>query len=369
MPTRREFLTQTAATGFVVAASVQLAKAAMEDTSEGPKTPLKTYQIPHTNLVVSRIAYGCAMVGMDWNDPDFIAKTVPLINTAYDNGVTFFDLADIYGFGKAESALGQVLKQSPGLRQKIAIQTKCGTWSLNHKRFDPGRSVDNGNQYRIIDNTYEHIVSSVEGSLKRLGVDHIDILLLHWPDSLVVPEEVAKAFDELKRSGKVRYFGVSNHNPLQIELLKKHVRQPLVISQIQLGLAHWYATAEPLKAALTHGDEGVVTLDYCRVHDMQVQAYSPIRASNIGKPANLLNPAPDASKEVKDAATMLADLAQKNNVSPAAIMLGWLLHHPAGIVPIIGATKPEHVIDNLGANRVSLTREEWYGLLQAAAAI
>ncbi|MBI4166688.1 MAG: aldo/keto reductase, partial [Acidobacteria bacterium] len=208
----------------------------------------------------------------------------------------------------------------------------------------------------------EHIVSSAEGSLKRLGTDHLDVLLLHWPDSLVEPEEVARAFDELQASGKVRYFGVSNHSPYQIELLKKYVRQPLVANQIQLGLAHWYVTPNVLKASTTHGDEGVVNLDYCRVHDIQVQAYSPLRGG-------LLNPAAEASPEVKKAAQLLTETAKKHKTTPAAVMLAWLLRHPAGIVPIIGPTKLEHVIEDCAADGVELSRVEWYSLLRAAAAI
>jgi predicted oxidoreductase len=212
-------------------------------------------------------------------------------------------------------------------------------------------------------------VSAVDGSLKRLGTEHLDILLIHWPDSLVEPEEVAHAFDELQRAGKVRHFGVSNHSPWQIELLQRSVRQPLAINQIQLGLAHWYTEAGPSKGAVTHGEEGVATLDYCRVHDIHVQAYSPLKASNIGQPPNLLNPAAVATPEVRKAAQALADIANTHGTTPSAVMLAWLLHHPARIAPIIGATKVEHVIDNCAADRVELSRTEWYSLLRTVAEI
>jgi predicted oxidoreductase len=185
----------------------------------------------------------------------------------------------------------------------------------------------------------------------------------------VEPEEVGRAFDELRGAGKVRYFGVSNYSPYQIELLRKHVRQPLVANQIQLGLAHWYTEPGASKAAITHGAEGVVTLDYCRLQDIQVQAYSPLRGANIGKPPNLLNPPTDASAEVHKAIETLQTIARSHDTSPAAVMLAWLLHHPAGIVPIIGATKVEHVIDNCAADRIELSRAEWYSLLRAAAQI
>jgi predicted oxidoreductase len=294
------------------------------------------------------------MLGLDWNSPDFVAKTVPNIHTALEQGINFFDTADVYGYSKAEQALGEVLKQSPGLRNNVVLQTKCGD------RFAEGGTVDNSR---------EHILSSVEGSLKRLNTEHLDILLLHWPDSLVEPEDVARVFDELHKSGKVRYFGVSNHNPYQIELLQRVVRRPLVFNQIQLGLAHWYTEPGPGKGALVHGFEGVQTLDYCRAHDIWVQAYSPLRAANIGKPPNLLNPAADASPAVKKAALALNDIAANHSTTPSAVMLAWLLHHPAQIIPIIGTTKPEHVIDNCAADRVELTRVEWYSLLDATAQI
>jgi predicted oxidoreductase len=313
---------------------------------------MKNYTVPHTELVVTRLCYGNAMIGSDWNSPDFIAQTVPVIRTAYEQGITFFDTADIYGNGKSEEALGQVLKDTPGLRRRLVVQSKC--------------SMREGG---VIDSSREHITSAVEGSLRRLGTDYLDILLLHWPDSLIEPQEVARAFDELHRAGKVRYFGVSNYSPAQLELLRKHVRQPLIANQIQLGLAHWYTEAGASKGAVTHGAEGAVTLDYCRLHDIQVQAYSPLKGASVGKPPNLLNPPADASAEVRKAVETLQTVASSHDTSPAAVMLAWLLHHPAGIVPIIGATKVEHVIDNCAADRVQLSRAEWYSLLRAAAAI
>ena len=358
MSTRREFLTQTAMTALMARAATSLTDAHAQEaksTATPPVKPagaMKTYQLPHTDLVVSRLVYGCAMIGFDWDSPDFVARTVATINAAYQQGINLFDTADVYGHGKAETALGEVLKASPGLRNKIVIQSKCGT-------------VAGG----AIDNSSEHILGAVNGSLARLGTDHLDILLIHWPDSLVEPEEVARAFDELQRAGKVRYFGVSNHSPWQIELLQKTVRQPLAINQIQLGLAHWYTQAGPAKGAVTHGEEGVATLDYCHVHDIHVQAYSPLKAGNIRQPPNLLNPASDATAEVRKATQTLLEVANAHGTTPAAVMLAWLLHHPAHIAPIIGATKVEHVVENCAADRVELTRAEWYSLLRTVSEI
>jgi len=359
MSTRREFLTQAtvatllagANTASTAAAEAQAAPAAGAAAAKAAGA-MRTYTVPRTDLVVTRLAYGNAMIGLDPDSPDFIAQTMPVIRAAHEQGITFFDTADVYGHGKSERALGQVLKDIPGSRPRLVIQSKC--------------SIGEGG---VIDSSREHITSAVEGSLKRLGTDYLDILLLHWPDSLIEPEEVARAFDDLHRAGKVRHFGVSNYSPYQIELLRKHVRQPLIANQIQLGLTHWYTDPGASKAAVTHGAEGVVTLDYCRLQDIQVQAYSPLKGANIGKPPNLLNPPADASPEVRKTVDTLQEIARNHDTSPAAIMLAWLLHHPAGIVPIIGATKVEHVVDNCAADRVQLSRAEWYSLLRAAASI
>ncbi len=351
MSTRRDFLTQAAVATLL--ASADTARGLGADAKSAPHSAaLKTYTVPHTDLVVTRLCYGNAMIGLDPNSADFTAQTVAVLRGAYEQGITFFDTADIYGQGKSELALGQLLKDIPGSRQRLVIQTKC--------------SMREGG---VIDSSHEHIVRAAEGSLRRLGTDHLDILLLHWPDSLIEPDEVGRAFDELQRAGKVRHFGVSNYTPYQIELLRKHVRQPIIANQIQLGLAHWYTDPGSSKGAITHGAEGVGTLDYCRVQGIQVQAYSPLKGANVGKPPNLLNPSADASPEVRRAVETLQEVARSHGTSPAAIMLAWLLRHPAGIVPIIGATKLEHVIDNCAADRVELTRAEWYSLLRAAAPI
>lgn len=355
MSTRREFLTQAAVATLVATAAAPARPAgatAATAAAAKPAGPMRTYKVPYTNLTVSRLAYGCAMLGFDWNRPDFIPQTVANIKAAYEQGITLFDTADIYGHGKSELALGEVLKSTPAAKHRMVIQSKCGVGE--------GGSIDNGG---------EHITKSVEGSLKRLGRDHLDVLLLHWPDSLVEPDEVARAFDELHAAGKVRYFGVSNHSPYQIELLQKRVRQPLVINQIQLGLAHWYSEPGASKGAVTHGDEGVATLDYCRVHEIQVQAYSPLRGGNLGKPPDLLNPPADASPELRKAAQALEEVASSHATTASAVMLAWLLHHPAGIVPVIGSTRVEHIVEDCAADRVELSRAEWYGLLRSAAQI
>jgi predicted oxidoreductase len=338
---------------------------------------LKSYKVPHTDLVVSRIAYGCGMVDIDWHSADFTARVKRVVNTAYDNGITFFDLGDVYGGGKSEAAFGEVLKQSLGLRDKIVIQSKCGLHFGNESRQRPrDLRVDSNREHVVrslhVDSSCKHIINSAESSLRRMGTDQLDILLLHLPDALVEPEEVAQAFDELHRSGKVRHFGVSNHTVPRIELLKKYVRQPLVANQIQLGLAHSYAIWDFLQQDRRDSESPLDIqtfaglIDYCRLHQIQVQAYSPLKG-DVHRASNLLKSPADAAPENRRVAQELASLAKDKNTSLSAIALAWLLRHPAGIVPIIGTANPEHVIENCAADNIVLSREEWYALYFSAA--
>lgn len=352
---------------------------------------VKAYQIPHTDLTVSRIGYGCGHLAPlpfdpknpptqellkraleEWkNKPlerDDIAFAARIINTAHENGITLFDHADVYGFGKMEQAFGEVLKQSPDLRDNLLIQSKCGV-RFAENLFGP--TVEDPNR---LDFSREHIVSSAEGSLQRLGTDRLDILLLHRPDALMEPEEVAQAFDDLHRSGKVRYFGVSNHNASQIERLRSYVHQPLVVNQVHLGLAHPYLITDGMEAnrddrtRITRGYTGAAgTLDYCCLHKIQIQAWSPLKGGD--NRLDLLNPPAKASQEVRQAAEVLAELAKKKGVTPPAVALAWLLRHPAGIVPIIGTGNPQRIVANCAADDVTLTREEWYGLFAVAAGV
>lgn len=358
MSTRRAFITQTAAAGVFAAAGNQVSQVVAQETGSANRetAALKTGRIPQTDLVVSRIAYGTAFM-TDWDrtqlSRDWLAEASRLINTAYDNGITLFDLSDHYGFGKAERTFGEVLKQSSGLRNRIILQSKCGiSFGPDAKSGDPLHFAS----------SREHIVSAVEGSLRRLGTEHLDILLIHWPDALVEPEEVAHAFDELKRSGKVRYFGVSNHSASQIELLKGSVMQPLVVNQIRLSLENPYLISGGLEFMwsvprdLPRYSDSVV--DYCRRHEMQVQAYAPVRGQ-------LLRPPTDAVPEAKDAARVIADLANKKSTTPYSIALAWLMHHPAKVAPIFGSSKTAHIVDNCTADRIALTNDEWYSLLIA----
>ncbi len=305
-------------------------------------------------LLSSRIAYGCMPLGGSWDHHGVISaqaqqKAVAAVRAAIDAGITFFDHADIYCRGLSETVFAQALKEIGCARARLVLQSKVGI------RFggDPGA----GSPGRY-DFSYEHIVASVEGSLKRLGTDYLDIYLLHRPDALVEPDEVARAFDLLHHSGKVRWFGVSNHNRGDIELLQSCLKQPLVVNQLELSLVH----SELIHAGLVanqqhigHGAEGI--LAFCRVHNITVQAWGPLANGRaLGSQEN-----PKAAK----LATVVGEIAAKHKVDAQAIPVAWLLRHPAGIQPILGTTNPARIAASCAADRVSLDRDDWYRLLEA----
>lgn len=316
---------------------------------------MKTYLLPHTDLHITRLSYGCMnLAGWDSHPPTHVERkrAAQMLETALELDINFFDTADIYGRGKCETVFGEALKQVPGARDSLLIQTKCGIRVSDDPPGAPGR----------YDYSYEHIVNSVDGSLRRLQTDHIDVLLLHRPDALVEPDEVARAFDEVQRSGKVRHFGVSNHSPMQIELLKKSVTQPLVANQLEFSLLHADLAdvgifTNQVAARYTAADG---LLDYCRLHNILVQAWSPVAGGR------LIDPPGDASAQVRAAAAAVENLAAAKHTSREAIALGWILRHPAGIQPVVGTTKPDRLRLSVEADQVELTREEWYALLEAA---
>jgi len=318
---------------------------------------LKTYTIPHTELEVSRLAYGTWHLGGSWDktsvSQDIKDRASRLIHAAVDAGITMIDLADIYTRGKSDECVGYVLQQNPGLRDKLVLQEKAGI-----RLSDDPNPGDIGRY----DFSYEHLITTVEASLKRLNTDYVDILLLHRPDPLVEPEEVARALDELQSSGKVRYFGVSNHTARQIELLKRYVEQPFVANQLELNLLHnnlindaVVMNTDQATYSATHG-----TLEYCRLHDIQIQAWSPVAGGKLFKPGD------DDPQNVHDVARLIAELAEQHNTTKEAIALAWLLRHPAKILPIIGTLTPERIGQSAQADEVELSRMEWYRLLAAA---
>lgn len=259
-----------------------------------------------------------------------------LIETAIELGIDFFDHADIYGQGSCEELFGNVFDKS--LRDKIKIQSKCG---IRSKMFDFSK---------------EHILNAVDSSLKRLKTDYLDVLLLHRPDALVEPEEVAEAFSILLEKGKVLNFGVSNQNPHQIELLKKYVKQPLLINQLQLSIINTGMIDAGLNVnmenqASINRDGGI--LDYCRLNDITIQPWSPFLYGFFEGVFLDNDKFPELNKKIDE-------IASKYNVKNTAIAIAWLLRHPAKMQPIVGTTNKQRLADIAQASTVNLTRKEWY---------
>ena len=318
---------------------------------------MKTYHIPNTDLHVSRLAYGTWHMGGSWNQDPLTAelkeRAERLLLTAVDQGINFIDLADIYTMGKSDMAVGETLKSNPGLRDKLYLQAKAGIIvGIDPVRGGPGR----------YDFSYDHLVGSVETTLQRLHTDYVDVLALHRPDPLIEPEEVARAFDHLHSSGKVRYFGVSNHSAMQIALLQKYVSQPIIVNQLELNLLHNHLIDDGVMVNQNEASYAATDglLDYCRVHDITIQAWSPIAGGQ------LFSPADDAPDNVKETARLIAELAEKYATTPEAIGFAWLLRHPAGIQPIIGTLRPERIVASCQADNITLSRQDWYNLFIAA---
>lgn len=273
-----------------------------------------------------------------------------LYDTARAAGIDFFDHADIYGgrMHHCESRFAAALRLTAAERDEIVLQTKCGI------------VPDKG----MFDFSYEHIVAQVEGSLRSLRTDRLDVLLLHRPDALVEPEEVARAFDELEASGKVRAFGVSNHTPRQIDLLRTAVRQPLVANQLQLSITHAPIIAQPIAMNMAAEDQSVVRdgggiVEYCRINGITIQAWSPFQGGFFTG-VFLGNP------QYAELNAVIDRLAAAHGVTPIAIATAWIVRHPARMQVVLGTTTPERVTDAAVGADVELTREEWYELFRAA---
>jgi len=269
------------------------------------------------------------------------AEAERFVGTALELGMNFFDHADIYGGGACEEIFG---KAYTGPRENIILQSKCG---IRKGRYDFSK---------------EHILASVDGSLARLNTDYLDVLLLHRPDALVEPEEVAEAFDLLRASGKVRHFGVSNHSPMQIQLLQKYVRQPLVANQLQFGLGHAFLVSQGTHVNMAD-DAAVVrdggALDFCRLHDITVQPWSPFQYGMIRGPFI-------GDKRFKELNAKLEELAQVYNADSTAVALAWILRHPARMQPVIGTMNLGRLASCAKAAELTLSREDWYALFLAA---
>lgn len=310
-----------------------------------------------SDLKVTRIAYGCMPLGGGWDDAPLSTQTrkqaLVSIRAALDAGINFFDHADIYCRGKSEEVFSGIWQAVPHLRQRILLQSKCGIC------FPGDPNPDSPQRF---DFSYEHIVSSVEGSLKRLQTDYLDVLLLHRPDPLVEPEEVARAFDELHQAGKVRWFGVSNHTAAQLELLRHFVRQPIVANQVAFNVLHTHMLDEGIifnqdNPKLTR-NEG--TIEYCRLHNITLQAWGPLAWGLLsGREPE------DPSEKITKAAAVVAKMARQKGVPAEALLIAWVLRHPATVQAIIGTTRPERIAAACQGDALALSREDWYHLFLA----
>lgn len=288
-------------------------------------------------IPASAVAMGCMRISG--------ADSDRLIGTALENGINYFDHADIYGGGECERIFGEWLNRNKSIRDKITIQTKC---AIKKDAYDFSK---------------EHIIDSVNGSLKRLNTDMIDVLLLHRPDTLMEPEEVAEAFSELESSGKVRYFGVSNHNLFQIELLKTAVKQPLIINQLQFSLTECGMVTSGLNVNMKN-DESVMhdggLLEYCRIKNITIQTWSPF-LSGFFKGPYIGN-----TEEYPELNRTLGEIAGSYGITPTAAAAAWILRHPAKMQLIAGTTNPERLKEICRGADITITREEWYKIYLAA---
>lgn len=305
---------------------------------------MKTYLLPGTEITAPNVVLGLMRIAEKSDD-----EVRALVRAARDAGIDFVDHADVYGgsLHACERRFSEALALTPSEREEYTIQTKCGI-------------VPDGPYF---DFSYEHIIESVNGSLDALGTDYIDILLLHRPDALVEPDEVARAFDELENAGKVRSFGVSNHTPMQIDLLRRSVGQRLVVNQLQLSITHAPMIAQGLAANMAGEPQSVMrdggVLDYCRLNDITVQAWSPFQAK-------FFTGVFLGSDEFPELNAVIDRLAKKYAVPAIAIATAWITRHPAQMQVVLGTTTPERVTGAAQGSDIPLTRAEWYELARAA---
>lgn len=300
---------------------------------------MKSINLGNSLLKTSQIAYGCMRISHL-----SVEEAEALILKAVEVGINFFDHADIYGAGKSESLFGEVLKKNPALRKQIYIQTKCGICKGYY------------------DNSKEHILTSVEKSLDRLKTDYLDVLLIHRPDTLMEAEVIGEAFKILKDSGKVKYFGVSNMNSMQIAYLQHHLEDSLIINQLQFNVVHSGMIDSGIHVNMKNPfavDYDGSILEYSRLHNITIQPWSVLQAS-WAEGTYIDNP---NYQELND---KLEELALKYQVDKAAIAIAWILRHPSKMQPIIGTTKINRLINLAKASEVELTRPEFYELYRAS---
>lgn len=301
---------------------------------------MKQIMLGNTGKNVPAVVVGCMRLAQK-----SCGEMQRFIHKAVDMGAHYFDHADIYGGGQSEKIFGEAMAKDPSIkRETLFLQSKCG---IRKGFFDFSR---------------EYILSSVDGILQRLQTEYLDVLLLHRPDALMEPEEVAAAFEQLHKSGKVRHFGVSNHNPMQMELLKKYVAQPLIINQLQFSIPVSNMVAAGLEVNMTTAGsfnrDGSV-LDYSRLNDITIQAWSPFQMENWQGCFIDSDKFPELNREMQL-------LAEQFCVSKTTIATAWILRHPAGMQVVSGTASEQRLKEIVDAEKVLLTREEWYRLYLAA---
>ncbi|HEY2556536.1 MAG TPA: aldo/keto reductase [Diaminobutyricibacter sp.] len=304
---------------------------------------MKTTTLPHTDLNASNIILGLMRIS-ELSDEEI--RT--LVGAARDAGINYFDHADIYGTERhgCERRFGEAVTFTPAEREAVIIQSKVG---IRDGYFDFSK---------------EHILRSVDESLEALNTEYLDVLLLHRPDTLVEPAEVAEAFDTLHAAGKVRNFGVSNQTPGQVELLKRWVSQPLAINQVQLSITHSPIIASGIASNMIGLDQSIDRdngiLDYSRLNDITLQAWSPFQKAFFD---GVFLGDREAYPELN---TVIDELAAAYDVAPAAIAVAWITRHPANMQVVLGTTKVPHLLDSVDGSDLPLTRQEWYRLFTAA---
>lgn len=300
---------------------------------------MKSINLGGSGLMGSAIGLGCMRISSMSRE-----ELSRHIHTALDCGITFFDHADIYGGGESERLFGSVLASEPGLRDQLVLQSKCGI------------------RPNMLDLSKEHILESVDGILQRLGTDRLDMLLLHRPDVLIEPDQVAEAFERLEQSGKVLHFGVSNFTSRQIELLQSGLKQKLLVNQMQFGIMCPGLVAHGLEAntQMPHAaDRDGEVLDYCRLKGITIQAWSPFQYGFFG--GTFLD-----NDQFPELNQTLQEVGDTYGVSKGAVAAAWILRHPADIQVILGTTKPERVREIAAGSEITLSREEWYRIYLAA---
>jgi predicted oxidoreductase len=320
----------------------------------GVEQSLKTLPINDYGLQANQLIFGCMGLGGGWNrdaiHPEHITEAHEAVEVALASGINMFDHADIYAFGKAETVFGHVLKEKPSLRQNMIIQSKLGIRFPDEEKGLPTR----------YDFSKSYILESVDGILARLGIEYLDTLLLHRPDALMDAREVGKAFHQLRASGKVRYFGVSNMSSGQIKLLQHYCSEKIIVNQLEMSLHKigWLNTGVHVNQTAAQDNvfpEG--TLEFCQMENIQIQAWGSL-AQGLYSGRNIEN----ESDSVKKTAALVQKLAEEKQTSLEAIVLAWLMKHPAAIQPIIGTINPARIKACAEAQNLTLSRDEWYTL-------